>query len=1041
MKRLTYLLLCLFASIAFATAQTAKVTGTVISAEDDGPIIGASIVVAGTTIGTVTDHNGAFTLDVPSNAQKLIISYIGMKSVEVTVKPIIKVSMESDSQNLDEIVVVGYGTQRKKDVTSAISKVGGEDLANLAAPSFDTQLAGRAAGVQVTTPSGVLGSGPQFKVRGMSTISASSQPLFIIDGMPLAVGDNSSGSTGMGMLYAEYNAMSDINPNDIESIEILKDGAATAIYGSRAANGVILITTKKGSKGRTSVNYDGYITAASPAKLHDLLGAKDFVTIANEKYENWGMKGQAVYDPNGPDTNWNDYIFRTGFQHNHSLSASGGTDKSQYYVSLGFTEQEGIVRANDLNRLSLKADLTQQATKWFRIGLNGQMTRTIMNGVMNGENSLGGVGFAGTRMLPNVDVYNPDDPTGYNIDAENRKALGRGGNLSYIDNGVQNIVWALDNNVNRTTNTRVIGGGWGEITFMDGLTFKTQAGLDIANVRDYMYWDTESGDGYGYGGLIEEVNSTYATWNWQNVLNFTRTFNSVHNLTATAVQEYTHSETEYMDGSVYELSDPFFSEHIISNTFGQKDVGGWKSENGLASYMFRANYNYDSKYYIGASIRYDGLSKLPKDTRWGTFWGASAAWRLSREKFWTEAPVNEWFNDLRLRASYATIGNSALGSDYPYLGTYGAKLVGPMAGIAWNVMGNNNLKWETTETFDIGLDGALFNNRMTFEIAYWQKNSKDLVLRVPTPPTMGIPNNYYYDNIGKIKNSGFELTVGGTIINTKDWNWHSDINFSTVKNTVKELYGGTDIIDNYTIIREGESYQSLYGYDYYGVNAANGNPIWRKADGSLVQFDTFGAYDYAEYDPSNPEDVSKPSSLTNDDRKILGKSMPTWYGGWNNTVTFRDFDLNVFFRFSGGNKLMNASRQSSLLNMDFANNGTELLGRWVSPEQPGDGMTPKIGYGDGAALFNDGFSDSHFVENASYLKLATLTLGYTIPKTIVSKLGMSKIRLYLQGQNLFTITGYSGLDPETQSRNGVDWNGMPQQRSFTFGANVTFSRQ
>jgi hypothetical protein len=311
-------------------------------------------------------------------------------------------------------------------------------------------------------------------------------------------------------------------------------------------------------------------------------------------------------------------------------------------------------------------------------------------------------------------------------------------------------------------------------------------------------------------------------------------------------------------------------------------------------------------------------------------------------------------------------------------------------------------------------------------------------LRVPTPPTMGIPNNYYYDNIGKIKNSGFELTVGGTIINTKDWNWHSDINFSTVKNTVKELYGGTDIIDNYTIIREGESYQSLYGYDYYGVNAANGNPIWRKADGSLVQFDTFGAYDYAEYDPSNPEDVSKPSSLTNDDRKILGKSMPTWYGGWNNTVTFRDFDLNVFFRFSGGNKLMNASRQSSLLNMDFANNGTELLGRWVSPEQPGDGMTPKIGYGDGAALFNDGFSDSHFVENASYLKLATLTLGYTIPKTIVSKLGMSKIRLYLQGQNLFTITGYSGLDPETQSRNGVDWNGMPQQRSFTFGANVTF---
>ena len=1038
MKRLTYLLLCLFASIAFATAQTTKVTGTVISAEDDGPIIGASIVVAGTTTGTVTDYNGAFTLDVPSNAKKLIVSYIGMKSVEVAVKPIIKVTMESDSQNLDEVVVVGYGTQRKKDVTSAISKVGGEDLSNLATASFDSQLAGRAAGVQVTTPSGVLGSGPQFKIRGMSTISSNSQPLFIVDGMPIATGDNADGKTGLGMAYASYNAMSDINPNDIESIEILKDGAATAIYGSRAANGVVLITTKKGSKGRTQVTYDGYVSAASAAKLHDLLGAKDFVTIANEKYENWGMKGQAVYDPNGPDTNWNDYIFRTGFQHNHNLSASGGTDKSQYYVSFGFTEQDGIIRANDLNRLSLKADLTQQATKWLRIGLNGQMTRTRVNGVMNDENSLGGVGFAGTRMLPNVSVFNPDDPTGYNIDAENRKTLGRGSNLSYIDNGIQNIVWALDNNVNRTTNTRVLGGGWAEITFMDGLTLKTQAGLDISNVKDFMVWNPESGDGYGYGGLLEEINTTYTNWNWQNVINFNRTFNDVHNLTATAVQEYTHQEYEYTDATVQQISDAFFTDHIISNTFGERFVSGGKTFMGLASYMFRANYNYDSKYYIGASVRTDGLSSLPKDTRWGTFWGGSAAWRISREKFWSESTINDWFNDLRIRASYATIGNSDLGNYFPYLGTYGAKKAGSNTAIAWNRMGNSQLKWETTETFDIGLDGSFFNNRLTFELAYWQKNSKDLVLEVPTAPTAGIPYNSYFDNIGKIKNSGMELTVNATIIATKDWNWQTNFNFSTAKNTVKSLYGGTDIVDNYTIIREGESYRSLYGYDYYGVNAANGNPIWSKADGSLVQFDTFGSYDYAEYDPSNPSDVSKASSLDASDRKVLGSSMPTWYGGWNNTVSYKNFDLNVFFRFSGGNKIMNASRQSALFNMDFSNNGTEILGRWISPEQPGDGMTPKIGYGDASSLFNDGYTDSHFVESGNYLKLSTLALGYTLPKAVVSKLNMTKIRFYVQGQNLLTITGYSGLDPETNSRLGVDWNGMPQQRSFTFGANITF---
>lgn len=961
-----------------------------------------------------------------------------METQEVPVSSVVYIKLKADTQNLDEVVVVGYGTQRKRDVTSSIAKVGGEELSNLAAASFDTQLAGRAAGVQVSTPSGVLGAGPQFKVRGMSTISSSSQPLFIVDGMPIATGDNGDGKTGLGQLYASFNAMSDINPNDIESIEILKDGAATAIYGSRAANGVVLVTTKKGSKGRAKVTYDGYISAASATKLHDLLGAKDFVMIANEKFENWGEKGQAVYNASDPDTKWNDHIFQTGFQHNHSVAASGGTDKSQYYVSFGFTEQEGIVRSNDMNRMTLKADLTQQATKWLRIGLNGQMSRTRLNGISNSENSLGGVGFAGVRMLPNVAVYDPNDPTGYNIDKENRKTLGRGNNLSYIDNGIQNIVWALDNNVNRSSNTRTIGGGWAEITIMDGLTFRTQGGIDISNVKDFMYWSMESGDGYGRGGLIEEVNTTYENWNWQNIINFNRSFNDVHNLSATAVQEYTHSEYEYTDASVQQLSDRFFTDHIISNTFGIRDVGGYKTFNGLASYMFRANYNYDSKYYAGASIRYDGLSSLPEDTRWGTFWGASVAWRLSRENFWKDAQINDWFNDLRIRASYATLGNSDLGNNFPYLGTYGAKLYGSQSGIAWNRMGNNRLKWETTETFDIGLDGSLFNNRLTFELAYWQKNSKDLVLEVPTPPTMGIPYNSYYDNIGKIKNSGFEMTVGGTIVSTRDWNWRSEFNFSTVSNTVKSLYGGTDIVDDYTIIREGESYRSLYGYDYYGVNASNGNPIWRKADGSLVQFDTFGSYDYAVYDPSNPSDVSNASSLGSNDRKILGSSMPTWFGGWNNTITYKDFDLNIFLRFSGGNKIMNASRQSALMNLEFANNGTEILGRWVSPEQPGDGMTPRIGYGDDSVLFNDGFTDSHFVEKGNYLKLSNLTLGYTLPKSLLSTINITKIRFYAQAQNLFTITGYSGLDPETNTRLGVDWNGMPQQRSFTFGANVTF---
>lgn len=964
-----------------------------------------------------------------SSAKTLVVSYVGMKTQDVAIKPSLKIILQSDSQNLDEIVVVGYGTQKKKDLTSSIAKVGGEDIGNLATASFDNQLAGRAAGVQVISPSGVLGSTPTYRVRGLSTISSNDQPLIIIDGMPVV-----SGNMSEDLAYVSTNAMSDINPNDIESIEILKDGAATAIYGSRAANGVVLITTKKGSKGKASISYDGYVGVASAAKLHDLLNGEEFVTIANEKYSNWGEEGPAVYD--GTNTNWNDYVFKSAFQQNHNLSASGGTEKSQYYFSVGYTNQDGIVRANDLERFTVKADLTQTANRWLKIGINAQGSRTKINGVMNEENSLGSVGFASVRMLPNVAVFNADDVTGYNIDAVNRKTLGRGSNLIPIDNGIQNIVWGLDNNINRSTSTRVIGGGFAEITFLPGFTLRTQGGLDMTKLTDYMYWNKESGDGYGYGGLVDETNVTYHNWNWQNVLNYNHTFNAMHNLSATAVQEYTYSRLEYTDASVEQLSDGFFADHIITNTFGEKSVYGDKTYNGLASYMLRANYNYDSKYYVGASIRWDGLSRLSKDERWGTFWGASAAWRISREHFWDG--LRNVVNDLRIRASYATLGNSELGDNFPYLNTYGPKKYGSQNGIAWNNMGVESLSWETTETFDLGLDGGLFDGRLTFELAYWQKNSKDLVLEVPTAPSLGIPYNKYYDNIGKIKNSGIEITIGGDIVNNKDFRWHSDINFSTLKNKVLSLYGGSDIVTNYTVIREGESYNSLYGYDFYGVNKENGNPIWRKANGSLVQFDTFGDYDYKVYDPNNPSDVSEGSSLDATDRKVLGSALPKWFGGWNNTLTYKGFDLNVFFRFSGGNKIMNATRQASLLNLDFSNNGKEILGRWQSPENPGDGVIPKIGYGDSQVLFNDGFADSRFVENGSYLKLSTLALGYTFPANWVSKLSMQKIRLYIQGQNIFTITGYKGLDPETSTRMGVDWDGMPQQRVFTFGANITF---
>ncbi len=1031
-RKLMLFITCLFIGLGFATAQK-RVTGVVISSEDNEPVVGASVLVKGTTLGTITDMDGKFVLaNVPNASKTLVVSYIGMKTQELTISPTMKIVLESDSKQMDEVVVVGYGVQRKKDLTSSISKVGGKDISELTAGSFDTQLAGRAAGVQVSTPSATLGTVPVYQVRGVSSMTSGTQPLVVVDGMPVVSGDMSeTGTTGVA-----YNSMADINPNDIESIEILKDGAATAIYGSRAANGVVLITTKKGTQGKTKLTYDGSLSWSSATKRYDLLNADQFKTVQDMLYGTWGDSSPAVND--GTDTDWQDYVMRTAFQHSHTLAASGGNDKSQYYFSLGYSNQEGIVRANSMERYNVKATLDHKVNKWLKVGFNVQASRNSINGQLNSENSLSGAMYAAIQMLPNVSPYDSSNPTGYNITG---KALGKGSNTEEINNSLPNIIWVLDNNKYKNTNTRVLAGGYGEITFLPGLTFRTQANVDYSMVEGFTYWNPDSGDGYSYKGVIDDSHAKYNSWNWQNILNFNHTFNGVHNVSATAVQEYNYTGYDYTQGEVEGLSDKFFSDHIISNTYSQQFVYGNKTYYGIASYLLRGNYNYNNKYYLGASVRRDGLSRLSKDCRWGTFWGTSLAWRISREKFWKE---NFLVNDLRFRASYAKVGNSELGSNFPYLGTYASGIYGDQSSIGWSNMGNSNLKWESTGTYDIGFDGGMFGNRLTFEAAYWQKDSKDLVMQVTTAASIGIPSNSYYANNGKVRNSGFEFTVGGDIARSKDFTWHADVNFSTQHNEVKELNNHADVLaDNYTIIREGESFRSLYGFEYCGVNKANGYPIWKKGDGSFVQLDLLGSYDYAVYDSSNPTDVSKSASLDpNSDRKILGSVLPTWFGGITNTFRYKDWDATIFLRYSGGNKIMNATTQETLLNLNFCNQGTEILNCWKSATDTGDGQMPIVGHGDGAALFNTDYTDSHFVEKGDYLKLAQLAIGYTLPKSLVSKLDMTNIRFYVQAQNLFTITGYSGLDPESRSSNtkrmGVDYNSMPQQRTFTFGASITF---
>ncbi|MDR1557556.1 MAG: TonB-dependent receptor [Tannerellaceae bacterium] len=1041
MKKIVYLLLCLLTGMGLASAQTTRVTGTVVSADDGEPVIGASIVVKGTSIGTITDIDGAFTLNVPNDVKTLTVSYVGMLAQEVGVRPTLNILLQSDTQNLEEIVVVGYGTQRKRDVTSSISQVRGQDIADKASPSFLQQMAGRASGVQIISSSADVSAPPRVIIRGVGTISSSKDPLYVVNGIPVASGNvaNSAGNENQTGSTSN-NALADINPSDIESFEILKDGAATAIYGSRAANGVVLITTKQGKPGSAKLNYDGWVGVSSPSKLYDLLNGEQFVEIANEKDRNAGNAESAIYD--GTNTKWYDHVFRTGIQHSHTLSLSGATPKTQYYLSTGYTDQKGVIIANNYDRYTFYGRASHSFLKdYVTAGFSLNASQQKNNGYTAGTNSLSGAMYASLKMLPNVAVYDDTHPTGYNIAADHR-SLGPGSNKKTIDVNIPNIMWVLNNNKIYNTSWRLLPTANIDIKPVDWLTYRALLGADVSLVDNATVWMPESGDGYGTNGYISRTFRKRERWNFQNILTFNKDF-GLHHVDAVAVAEWTNYTYRSFNASGEQFSDPFFVDELISNTFSAKDAGGGYTTNGLASYIFRANYNYNSLVYLGGSVRRDGISVLHPDNRWGTFYGASAAFRVSNLAFWKESAVNEIINDLRVRGSLAEVGNDRLSDDFLYKDIFSGQMYGAQTSIAYSQAGNKDLKWETQKIFDIGFDMGFLNSRYNVVFAYWSKNNSDIVLDVPTPPSMGVPGNVIAQNYGSIENNGIELEIGGNILQQKDLTWRTSFNFSTQNSKVVTLVN--DIPYEHYILREGESINALYGYRYAGVNAANGNPMYYRADNTIVQ-GNIADTKYYEYNAQNPGELGKASNLTTDDKAILGNTIPTWFGGWNNTVTWKKFDFNLFLRFSGGNKVANVTRRD-LLNQQFLNNGAEVLGRWQSPENPGDGQTPKLWYGRANFINLESDGSSRWVEDGAFLKVQNLAIGYTLPASLCRKLFIEKARVYVQGQNLLTFTKYSGLDPEAYNAGlvsgaagipGVDWNSNPQQRTFLIGLNIGF---
>lgn len=1011
-------------------AQTRIVSGLVSDGAGE-PMAGVAVTVKGTKSGTLTDFDGKFSIEA-SASQTLVFSYLGMETQEVSASSTsINVKMKEGAQQFEEVVVVGYGVQKRSEVTSSISKISGSSIQGLVTPSFESQLAGRATGVQVTTSTGIVGAAPRVRIRGIASINSGTQPLYVVDGMPIYSGD-------MGGL-ASANGLGDINPNDIESFEVLKDGAATAIYGSRAANGVILITTKRGKKGDMVVNYNNVIGYASPLNTFDLLKTRDFITISNEKRTNINPTNSLWAAGTDYDTDWQKAVLKSNaLQVDHNLSFSGGSDKTKYFMSLGYGEQDGIAKSNSMIRYNLRTNLEHKINNWLTFGGSVSLTQTEYEGLNTGRNSLSGNMFNAIRQLPNTPIYDVDNPTGYNINLANGY-MGPWDNLTNVGDNITNIVYVLDHNKFESKIKRTMINAFMSADLFKGMNYRFQASLDNGNTGGFRYNNPIHGDGRGTGNLLKD-NTDLNRWNLQHVFNYNRTFFENHNIAATAVLEYQKERNEYFYGYGSNLINEFYNQFLVTSSYSVQESGGGVTEEGFMSYLGRLSYNYKQKYFLQGSIRRDGLSRFDANNRWENFIGYSAGWNIAKESFFQG--LTKYVNEFKLRASYAEVGNQLVGnSPYPFRGLTIASSYGALNGLGFSQFGNDELTWETSKKTDFGIDFGLFNKlRLTFD--YFKNESDGLVMESRLPWSLGIPNNNIIKNIGDLENTGYEFGLEYKIIENDNLQWDVRANLTLQDNKVTNIPNGADLIGGSStdtniapnlIIRQGESLNSLYGFEYWGVNPANGFPVYYKADGSLVQGNP-ATQSYSVFDPANPSVIGVASTLGQADKKILGNTLPKYFGGISSSLTYKNFDLNFLFRFSGGNKVFNSTRRE-LMNQNFNNNGTEILGRWQSPTNPGDGWTPILWAGSNTFLNQSSNASTRFVEDGDFISLDNLTLGYSLPKTLLSKIKVDNIRFFIQGQNLLMITKYKGLDPEMET-SGVDLNGTPRARVFSMGINV-----
>ena len=994
------LMTCLMIGIGLVNAQVSKVTGNVTSEEDGLPVVGASVLVKGTTVGTVTDIDGNFTLtNVPSSAGTLVISFIGMQSQEVKVKPVVKVVLKSDAEVLDEVVVTGYGVQRKASFTGAASIVGEEAIAKKNDANFVKVLEGSVPGVQMNNSTSMPGVWGSVYIRGRASLNSGTQPLYVIDGMPVNSDTDAMSTSDNNMV----DPMSSINPADIESITVLKDAAATAIYGSRAANGVIVVTTKKGSEGKFNLNLDikqGFVSMGN--NNMDFANAEESMKLftdgltayqGGDWQENYNYLADNYFGwDRKTSTDWMDAITRKGYYQDYNLSAQGRNGNTGYYVSLGYLNTDGLIIGSDMERFSGRMNLDSKF-KWATIGVNTSYSYSTQNGF-----SLSTGGSMSSPLTAAISSQTPMDPV---YDSE--------GNYNNIN--MYNPVALMDEDtgeLNENKMQTINLNPYLQVDFGLGIYAKTTLGVNLTDLRQYQYWSAlYNPQAMDYNGLGQQYNSRNTVVTWNNVVGWNHKFADKHDVSVMLGQEMQKKSYFY---EYYAKSDfPFADSGMRDLTTAGTEQGSeyYKKEARLASYFMDAHYSYADKYYLSGSYRRDGSSVFGSDTRWGNFWSVGGKWRISGEDFLNG---NNVITNATLRASYGTVGNQDI-DWYAARGFYGAGYnYNQMPGMIPVSISNQELTWEVSKKFDIGFDLSLWH-RLHFTFDFYNEITSDALFQVPLSMTTGMAETY--KNIGKIRNHGIEFSVNANILQTKDWTWSAYANLTWNENEVVKLSTDEPIEYTFQIIEEGRPYTQFKMKEYAGVDRETGKPLW--------YLNETGNETTSDYNAAA--------------KRYVGDADPNVLGGFGTNLRWKDIDFGLSFNYRLGGKVYDSGAAFTGFGMAFRTPLKDVaLNSWT--EENKYAKYPQYIYSD---PYNATSTSSRFLYSGNYLRISNLTLGYTLPKKWTTKILIQRLRAYISVDNLYTFTAsdFVGYNPETSANGVIAWQ-YPATRTFIGGIQLTF---